>query len=758
MGANRSPTGCPISHGAAAFTPFEGAYQKNPANALKWAREEEPVFYSPELGYWVVTRFSDVKAVFRDPLLFSPANALEKITPAPPEAAEILKSYGFAMARTMVNEDEPQHMARRRALLDAFLPENLARQEGWIREMVAHYIDRFIKRGQADLVEEIIREIPMSVALRFLGVPEEGARELRAFSVAHTLNTWGRPSPEEQLTIAHDVGRFWQTAQGILDGMMAQPDGEGWMYDSIRMHRAHPEIVPESYLRSMMMAILVAAHETTSYATSNAVYALLRDERAWAELCANPALIPNAVEECLRYAGSVVAWRRIATRETEIGGVRIPEGGKLLIVQASANHDETHWNAPNHLDIYRDNAAEHLTFGYGAHQCMGKNIARMEMRLIIEAFTRRLPHMRLVPNQKLHYLPNTSFRGLSQLWVEWDASANPEQTAPEVRTQQTSFPIGPPRREDLLRSVKVRRLRRLAPDVLEVELEDPLQAPVPPFAPGAHVDLVLGPWRRKYSLCGKPGNLSIAILKEPKGRGGSQFFHDHLREGKIVQIAGPKNHFRLDENARTYHLIAGGIGITPILAMADHLKTLAKPYHLHYCGQNRERMPFLNRLLRDHKPNNLTLHISQEGTRANLDELFGKTPETGAQIYACGPEPLLSHLEKLASAWPEGTFHREHFTPTQPKETKQKPFNVELVDSGLTLKVDANQSLLEALTEAGIDVPSDCGEGLCGSCEVKVLSGEIIHHDHVLSQSERTTGTRMMACCSRAKSNLRLAL
>lgn len=298
-----SPTGCPISAQAAAFDPFSLAYQRDPAGTLAWAREEEPVFYSPELGYWVVTRYDDVKAVFRDNILFSPAIALEKITPAPPEAAAILQRYGYAMNRTMVNEDEPDHMERRRLLMDAFLPEALAKHEPAVRALARQYMDRFIDKGRADLVAEMFYEIPLTIALHFLGVPDEGAEQLRQFAVAHTLNTWGRPTPEEQLKVTENVGRFWQVAQKILEDMMAKPDGEGWMYETIRQHLLHPDVVPESYLRSMMMAILAAAHETTSNATANAFLTLLSHRKAWEDICANPALIPNAVEECLRVAG-----------------------------------------------------------------------------------------------------------------------------------------------------------------------------------------------------------------------------------------------------------------------------------------------------------------------------------------------------------------------------------------------------------------------------------------------------------------------
>ncbi|MFY7873530.1 MAG: cytochrome, partial [Limnohabitans sp.] len=173
-----SPTGCPVSTRAAAFNPFKPAYLQDPASCLRWAREDEPVFFSPELGYWVVTRYEDVKAVFRDNLLFSPSVALEKVTPATAQVLEILQSYGFAMNRTMVNEDEPDHMARRRLLMDAFLPENLIRFEPVVRSMAQQYMDRFIDTGRVDLVQAMFYEIPLAVALRFLGVPEEGAQQL----------------------------------------------------------------------------------------------------------------------------------------------------------------------------------------------------------------------------------------------------------------------------------------------------------------------------------------------------------------------------------------------------------------------------------------------------------------------------------------------------------------------------------------------------------------------------------------------------
>ena len=752
-----TPGGCPVSANAAAFNPFEPAYMQAPAEYLRWAREQEPVFFSPQLGYWVVTRYEDVKAVFRDNLLFSPSIALEKITPATPEVMSILQRYGFAMNRTMVNEDEPDHMERRRLLMDAFLPERLITLEPMVRNLARQYMDRFVNQGRADLVAEMFYEIPLNIALKFLGVPDEGAEQLRQFAVAHTLNTWGRPTPQEQLEIAENVGRFWQTAQQILDTMRAQPDGEGWMYETIRQHLKHPDVVPESYLRSMMMAILAAAHETTSNATANAFLTLLSHRKAWEDICANPALIPNAVEECLRVAGSIIAWRRQATADAVVGGVPIPKGSKLLLVQASANFDPRHFENPDEVDVYREAAVEHLTFGYGAHQCMGKNIGRLQMRVFLEEFVRRLPHMRLVEGQPLEYLSNTSFRGPARLWVEWDPARNPERlqaySAPEHAPEPVPFYIGPPAKDSITRTVVLKDKQPEGDSAFRLVFADPQGAALPAWSAGAHVDVVAGGFRRKYSLCGAADDrqhLQVVIQREAEGRGGSRHFCDQLQPGDTVQLAGPKNLFRLDETADHYVLIAAGIGITPMLAMADRLQRLGKPYVLHYAGRSRAQMALLPRALQDHGPA-LILHVKDEGGRMHLPTVVAGV-QANHRVYACGPNRLIDELEALGAEWPEQVLHYEHFSGEgsglQPD--KEHAFVAVLKDSGLEVTVPPDRTLLQALQAVGVDVPCDCGEGLCGTCEVAVVSGEVDHRDKVLTKAERAANTRLLACCSRA--------
>nr|WP_260854002.1 cytochrome P450/oxidoreductase [Paraburkholderia sp. BCC1886] len=747
-----TPTGCPVSHNAAAFDPFEDGYQQDPPDYVRWARDQEPVFYSPKLGYWVVTRYDDIKAIFRDNITFSPSIALEKITPTGPEANAVLASYGFALNRTLVNEDEPAHMPRRRALMDPFTPEELLHHEPMVRKLAREYVDRFIDDGHADLVDQMLWEVPLTVALHFLGVPEEDMDTLREYSIAHTVNTWGRPKPEEQVAVAHAVGKFWTFAGKVLDKMRQNPDAPGWMQYGLRKQKELPEVVTDSYLHSMMMAGIVAAHETTANATANAMKLLLEHPQAWRDICDDPSLIPNAVEECLRHNGSVAAWRRLATRDVTVGGIAIPQGSKLLIVTSSANHDERQFADADLFDIRRENASDQLTFGYGSHQCMGKNLARMEMQIFLEEFTRRLPHMKLTP-QRFSYVPNTSFRGPEHVLVEWDPALNPERHDKAVLEPRAAVRVGEPSAHALSRPVVVSALTRETGEIVRVSLASPDGRALPRWTAGSHIDVECGTTgiSRQYSLCGDPeqcGVFEIAVLREKDSRGGSAWLHEHLEVGAQLRIRGPRNHFRLDETARRLILIAGGIGITPISAMARRAQALGIDYEVHFSGSTRAAMALLPELTALHGAR-LRVFVSEEGTRNDFQTL---DVTEGTQVYACGPARMLDALQEVSAAWPDDALKVEHFESQLGAldPANEHAFEAELKDSGLVVMVPAGQTLLAALRRANVDVQSDCEEGLCGSCEVRVLAGEVDHRDVVLTKGERQANNRMMTCCSRA--------
>ncbi|TDL34155.1 cytochrome P450 [Arthrobacter nitrophenolicus] len=747
-------SGCPVVGRAAEFDPFSDGYQQDPAAYVAWARSEEPIFFSPKLGYWVVTRYHDVQAIFRDNVTFSPSVALENITPTSDEAKAVLTSYDFGLKRTLVNEDEPAHMPRRRLLIEPFEPAHLAHHEPMVRRLAREFVDKFIDKGAVDLVDGMLFELPLTVALNFLGVPEDDMDVLRQYSVAHTVNIWGRPGPAEQVAVAEAVGKFWQYSGKVLDKMRRDPDGPGWMKFALRMQPEHPEIVTDSFLHSMMMAGIVAAHETTAIAATNAIKLLLENREVWEEICADPTLIPNAVEECLRIDGSVSAWRRIATEDATVGGVQIPKGAKLLIMQSSANHDERYFEDPEMVDIRRVGASEHLTFGYGAHQCMGKNLARMELQIILEELTRRIPHLQLSP-QKFSYVRNTSFRGPEHLLVAWDPQLNPERADPSILTASAPVSIEPGATKQITRPVVVTRRTQLTDGVVRLRLESTHGKPFPAWSPGSHIDVVCGDTghSRQYSLCGDPTDrmsLEVAVLRESDGRGGSAWVHDDAIIGSRLEIRGPRNHFRLDTSAKRYIFIAGGIGVTAISAMARDAQRRGADYDFHYAGRSRTSMAMVEELQAIHG-DRLHLWVSDEGRRAPLATLLAHVPE-GVQVYCCGPERMIADLESISAGWPDDTLHVEHFTSrlVDLDPSIERAFNLELNNSGVTVRVEATQTILQALRAAKINVPSDCEEGLCGTCQVGVVSGDIDHRDAVLTAAEREEGNLILTCCSRA--------
>ncbi|MDN5717805.1 MAG: PDR/VanB family oxidoreductase, partial [Janibacter sp.] len=253
----------------------------------------------------------------------------------------------------------------------------------------------------------------------------------------------------------------------------------------------------------------------------------------------------------------------------------------------------------------------------------------------------------------------------------------------------------------------------------------------------------------------RPEHYEIAVLREDESRGGSAWVHDHLREGEVLTVRGPRNHFHLPEQAQRYVFVAGGIGITPIRAMAAQAAREGTPYEIHYLGRERAGMAFVDELMAEHG-DRLVVHCSGEGTRADLRALMSDNAADGragrVHVYACGPQRMIDDLTVDTADWPEDTVVFEHFSSTlgELDPEQEHEFTVHLADSDIDVVVTRDRTLLQTLREAGMTIPSNCQEGLCGTCEVPVLDGAIDHRDVVLSASERREGDRMMSCCSRA--------
>lgn len=300
----------------------------------------------------------------------------------------------------------------------------------------------------------------------------------------------------------------------------------------------------------------------------------------------------------------------------------------------------------------------------------------------------------------------------------------------------------------------------LASDVVRLSLCAPEKGTLPGWRPGAHIDLNLGgDLVRQYSLCGDPRDRSqwqVAVLREPESRGGSHFVHDVLAVGDTIGVRGPRNHFELVP-AEEYLFVAGGIGVTPIVPMIAEADGMNARWQLLYGGRTRASMAFRDEL--SALGDAVSINPQDESGLLDLPAFLGE-PRPGVAIYCCGPEPLLQAIERETTSWPAGALHVERFTPKEMGEpVRAESFEVEGCRSGITVTVPPGRSILEMLEEAGLDVPSSCQEGTCGTCETVVLDGEPDHRDSLLTPDEQAAGETMMICVSRARSaRLRLDL
>jgi ferredoxin-NADP reductase len=297
----------------------------------------------------------------------------------------------------------------------------------------------------------------------------------------------------------------------------------------------------------------------------------------------------------------------------------------------------------------------------------------------------------------------------------------------------------------------------VADGVVELRLADESGAGLPPWTPGAHVDLVLGDdLVRQYSLCGDPADpesYTVAVLREPESRGGSSYVHDKLTTGGRVRVRGPRNHFPLLASPR-YEFIAGGIGITPILPMVAQADASGADWHLSYGGRTPASMAYADRLVATYGDRVTLVPFDQDGP-LDLPTILGG-PAADTLVYCCGPEGLLGAVESVcAASWPAGALHLERFAAkaSEPPADGERSFELELAASGVTLRVPPDKSVFDVIQDAGISVLGSCHEGICGTCEQVVLEGEVDHRDSVLNASERAANDAMMVCVSRCLSD-----
>jgi vanillate O-demethylase ferredoxin subunit len=307
--------------------------------------------------------------------------------------------------------------------------------------------------------------------------------------------------------------------------------------------------------------------------------------------------------------------------------------------------------------------------------------------------------------------------------------------------------------------VRVERKAQEAIDICTFELVSVDATPLPAFSAGSHIDVhVPGGITRQYSLCNDPAESHrylIGVLKDPATRGGSRAMHEQVKAGDVIEISVPKNHFQLAHEARNSVLLAGGIGVTPILCMAERLAIAGADFEMHYCTRSRDRTAFHDRIQRSSFASRVNFHFDDGAPEQKLDmAALLASPDASTHLYVCGPKGFMDAVlsQARAAGWPESQLHYEFFSAGPVDKAADGSFEVKLASSGKVVVVPKDKSVIEALAAIGVEVQTSCEQGVCGTCLTRVLEGEPEHRDLYLSPEEQAANDQFLPCCSRAKS------
>ncbi|MGJ0118843.1 cytochrome P450/oxidoreductase [Williamsia sp. MIQD14] len=734
-------------------------------------RDEAPVHYqaNSEFGpYWSVTRYDDIVQVDKDFETFSAEPQI--ILGSPPEGLDI---------EMFIAMDPPRHDQQRGAVQGVVAPQNLEEMEALIRERVQEVLDELPTDEPFDWVDRVSIELTSRMLATLLDFPYDERRKLVEWTdlvAASASATGGSTDTDAAYRAAAEAAKSFSALWH--DKAARRNAGEKPGYDLItlmQMSEDTKDLIerPMEFLGNIVL-LVIGGNDTTRNSMTGGLLALNQFPEQFDRLRQDPGLVPKMVHEILRWQTPLAYMRRIATRDTVLNGQFIRKGDKVVMWYASANRDERTFADPDDFIIDRRNARHHLAFGIGTHRCMGSRLAELQLRILWEELLARFDDIEVLAEPER--VQSNFVRGYSSMMVTVTpkggerrehgtyraehlerrrreaatprVAAGPAPTAP-------SRPSGARRTAVTTLDLQVAHRRTAADGVVELTLTDPTGGPLPEWAPGAHAELLLrSGLTRHYSLCGDAADRSswkVAVLREPDGRGGSAYVHDELAEGATLKVKGPNNHFALVDSPR-YLFVAGGIGITPIRTMIAAAQAQGATWELVYVGKSRSTMAFLDEF--DGKDRVTVWAKDERGERFDLDALLGE-PRPDTLVYCCGPDVLLDAVEERCAVWPAESLHLERFAPkaVEAPEGALDSFEVECVDSGVTVTVPAGTSMFEAVEEAGVDVMGSCMEGICGTCQAEVLDGNPDHRDSVLTRAERERGDSVMLCVSRSLSS-----
>ncbi|MGH8862512.1 MAG: cytochrome P450/oxidoreductase [Jatrophihabitantaceae bacterium] len=701
-------------------------------------RERCPVGHTDAHGgFFYTTRYADVARIARDDEAFSSARSDHGGT-----GVGIVIPKGHGLEQYPIELDPPASVDYRELINPLLTPAAVDALEPMIARHAAGIVDEFVEHGSCDFVRDLTNPLPAAVTLDWLGFPESDRPRLAG--PIHDIFA-ALAGSERAMRGAAGLGYMDRRIRELIRERRAEPRDDATS-SLVAGRRADGSEFSEDDLVSVIGLLIAGGVDTTTSLTGWTLVHLSTHPDQRRRLIESPDLLDAATDEFLRAFTPAQAMARTLTSDASVGGCPMPAGDRVLIPWVAANHDPSVFPAPREVRLDRD-ASRHLAFGIGTHRCAGAHLARAMFRAMMTQVLTRLPDYEVLVDGLVPYPTQGNQTGWDAIPAVFTPGTRGSGSVAAVAALTTPVPL------------TVTDVAAASDGVVAVTLARPDGADLPPWTPGSHVELRLPSGRlRQYSLCGPPtdaGAWTIGVLREPAGRGGSVEFHALAAAGARFAVRGPRNHFPLVA-AADYLFLAGGIGITPILAMVRSVAASRADFQVVYGGRTRASMAFVPELL-EAGSSRVTVLPQDEAGLPDVDALLSTVgPDTA--VYCCGPAPMIAAVEAAcASRGMTGRLHVERFTAGDDLEhtfdvAANVPFDVQLARSGGTMHVPADRRLIEVLRDSLPGLSFDCEKGYCGACETRVLAGTPEHRDSVLTDAERAAGRTLMICVGRCSS------